>query len=161
MDFMFNHLVNSRASDVFLSFDFGMHHIGIASGQRITETATPLKTLLAKRGIPVWSELDKIIAEWNPSGLVVGVPVDLNGNESWVAKAARKFIASLRKRYKINVYEANEQLTTKAAKERVYEAGGYKALQQEELDSIAAKLILEGWMANNKVLKFNAKEDHI
>jgi putative holliday junction resolvase len=123
-----------------------MRRIGIASGQKITATATPLKTILAKQGVPTWSLLDRIIAEWNPAALIVGVPKDLNGNEQWVAKAARKFIASLQKRYQIPIFAANEQLTTKAAKERVYTAGGYKALQKEELDSIAAKLILEGWM---------------
>jgi putative holliday junction resolvase len=137
-------------NSIFLGIDFGMRRIGIASGQKITGTATPLKTILAKHGVPNWLLLDKIIAEWNPVALVVGVPKDLEGNEQWVANAARKFIRRLRNRYKIDVYEANEQLTTKSAKEKVFAAGGYKALQKEELDSIAAKLILEGWLANLK-----------
>ena len=134
---------------IFLGIDFGTRNIGIASGQKITKTATPLKNIIAKNGIPCWPELDKIIAEWHPAALIVGVPVNLDGTEHWVTKAAEKFIVSLKERYKLPVYGVNEQLTTKAAKERVFEAGGYKALQKEEMDSIAAKLILEGWFLNN------------
>jgi len=135
-------------ASIFLGIDFGTKRIGIASGQKITATATPLKTLAAKNGVPCWEELDKIIVEWHPAALIVGVPVDLDGREHWVTKAAEKFIEKLKVRYNLPVFGVNEQLTTKSAKERVFAAGGYKSLQKEELDCIAAKLILEGWLSN-------------
>lgn len=143
---MANDLKQFADTDIFLGLDFGTRHIGVASGQKITATATPVKTLIAKNGVPNWMEVDKIIAEWHPAALIVGIPFHLDGTAHWVTKAAENFILSLKSRYRLPVYGVNEQLTTKSAKERVFAAGGYKALQKEELDSIAAKLILEGWL---------------
>lgn len=131
---------------VFLSFDFGIRCIGIASGQKITMTASPLTTLSAKKGIPNWLELDRIITEWCPAALIVGVPMDLDDKANWVTKAALKFIKNLRVRYAIPIIEVNEQLTTKAAHAELFAVGGYKALQKEKIDSVAAKIILEGWL---------------
>ena len=136
-------------SSIFIGIDFGISHIGVASGQRITATATPIKTIFAKRGIPDWQQLDKIIQEWNPSALVVGVPVKMDGSEQWTTKAARKFIITLKDRYKLPVYEVDETLTTKEAREKVFAAGGFKAIKKVEIDSIAAKLLLESWMAES------------
>ncbi|OGT08183.1 MAG: Holliday junction DNA helicase RuvA [Gammaproteobacteria bacterium GWE2_37_16] len=134
-------------NSIFLGVDFGTKRIGIATGQRITSTATPLTTLYAKNGVPNWFDLDEIVAKWRPVALIVGVPIDLDGSEHRTTKLARRFAAILRNRYQMPVYEVNEQLTTKTAKERVFSAGGYKALRQEKMDSIAAKLILEGWFS--------------
>lgn len=134
---------------VYLGFDFGMSNIGVAVGQTVTMTATPLKILHAKKGVPNWDEIARLIKDWKPDALIVGVPVHLDGCEHVITKTARKFIASLEKLFKLPVYAAEERLTTKAAKESVYEVGGYKALKREPIDSIAAKLILEGWMRNS------------
>lgn len=132
-------------NDIFICFDFGTRNIGVAVGQKITKTASPQPIIRAKNGIPNWHEVDKLIKKWNPNALVVGVPVNLKGEEYATTHAARAFIASLRDRYDLPVYEAEERLTTKAARSEIYERGGYKALQNEPIDSIAAKLILEGW----------------
>lgn len=145
-----NDFVNSS---VFLGIDFGIKCIGIASGQKITMTASPLLTLTAKNGVPNWADLDKIIKEWCPAALIVGVPIGLDGKKNWVTKAALKFIKSLRERYSLPVIEANEQLTTKAAHTELFACGGYKALKKEKIDSMAAKLILEGWLRSD----FNEK----
>lgn len=134
---------------IFIGFDFGMTNIGIAVGQTITMTATPLKILHAKKGVPNWNEIELLIKNWQPDGLVVGLPIDLNGKENLTTKAARKFIQLLEKKFNLPVYAADERLTTKAAREKIYELSGYKGLQRESIDSIAAKLILEGWMSEN------------
>jgi len=136
---------NFPDNSIFLGIDFGMCNIGVASGQKITATATPLCIVHAKHGVPNWADFDKIIEEWKPAALIVGVPVDLDGKEQWITKLAKDFIADLEKRYKLPVYGVNEQLTTKSARERIFAAGGFKALKKTEIDSIAAKLILEGW----------------
>lgn len=130
----------------YLAFDFGMSNIGVAVGQTLTLTATPLKILHAKRGIPNWDEITKLINEWQPNGLVVGVPVHLDSKEHNITKAAQKFILSLKTKFNLPVFAAEERLTTKAAKEQIFAAGGFKALAREPIDSIAAKLILEEWM---------------
>lgn len=143
-------IMHNNNEKIFLGFDFGMRNIGTAVGQLVTKTATPLKIILAKNGTPNWDEVGKLIKEWNPDALVVGIPFDMDGNEiERITKAAQKFLQELKKHFNLPTYAADERLTTKAARERIYESGGYKALQKTPIDSIAAKLILEGWMADN------------
>lgn len=131
---------------VFLGFDFGMTNIGVAVGQTVTMTATPLQILHAKKGIPNWSEIQQLINNWHPDALVVGIPVDLEGKENLTTKAAKKFLQTLEEKFHLPVFAAEERLTTKSARENIYESSGYKGLQRSPIDSIAAKLILEGWM---------------
>lgn len=124
----------------YLGFDFGTKRIGIAVGQTTTRTAQPLETV--KTGN--WQHITKIIQEWQPDGIVVGIPVNLDGNPETMAQKARYFAEILKSRYHLPVYEADERLTTKEARALLYEAGGYKALVN--VDSVAAVIILEAWM---------------
>lgn len=137
---------NCLPPHVVLGFDFGLRNIGVAIGQRVTGTATPLLTLRAKQGVPNWLDITHLVKNWQPDGLVVGIPVDLDGTEQDITLAARQFAKELWQRYELPVYEAEERLTTKAARDRVFSTGGYKALQKESIDSIAAKLIVEEWL---------------
>lgn len=133
--------------NVFLAFDYGTKNIGVAVGQKITKSATVLAPLLAKNAVPPWDEIDKLVKNWQPEALVVGVPYQINGSDLKVTPLAKNFITELKKRYQLPVYAAEERLTTKAAREKIFERGGYKALQNESVDSLAAKLILEEWMS--------------
>lgn len=128
-----------------LSFDFGMKRIGVAVGQRITQTANPLVTLAAKAGDPNWATVDALIKKWRPDALVVGIPLNMDGTDQPITHAARGFARALVEHYGLPVHEMDERLTTKAAREELFEAGGYKALQSGEVDQIAAKILLENW----------------
>lgn len=136
----------TESHEIFLGFDFGMKNIGVAVGQKITKTANPLPPLNANKGIPKWEKIAKIIHEWKPGALVVGVPLTKEGDELKITKKAESFIASLKERFNLPVYAADEVLTTKSAKSLIFDKGGYKALQKVSWDSVAAKFILEGWM---------------
>jgi putative Holliday junction resolvase len=135
--------------NVFLAFDFGTRNIGVAVGQKITKSATALAPLLAENGIPRWKEIDSLINNWQPLALVVGVPYKFDGSDLRVTKLAKRFIEQLKKRYQLEVYAAEERLTTKAARGEIFARGGYKALQNESVDSVAAKIILEEWIGHN------------
>lgn len=135
---------------IFLGVDFGTKRIGIASGQQLTATATPLQTLVAKNGVPSWAEFDKIVFDWKPKAMIVGIPLDLDGHEQWISKRARNFMKLLAKRYQLPVYGVPEQFTTKSAREKIFDLGGYKALEETKMDSVAAKLILEDWLRSKK-----------
>lgn len=134
---------------VFLGFDFGTRNIGVAVGQIVTKTATPLNILRAKNGVPNWDEVAKLISQWQPQALVVGVPVALDGTPHRLTILARKFIDNLTQHFNLPVYAAEERLTTKAAREEIYAGGGYKALQTKSIDSAAAVLILEEWLVKS------------
>lgn len=133
-------------NSTFLGFDFGIKNIGVAVGQNITKTATPLMIIDASKEKAVEQQIIKLITAWRPSALIVGVPVNMDGTKQEMTKIARKFAQQLRELSNLPVYEVDERLTTKAAREEVYVRGGYKALQKAAIDSIAAQLILESWM---------------
>ncbi len=137
--------MNKNPSSFVLGFDFGTKRIGVAVGQLITETARPLTMLAAKNGVPQWDQIEKLIKTWRPDAIIVGIPLNMDGTEQAVTKKARAFASSLAERYKIPVHGIDERLTTRDARDQVFKKGGYKALQDRQIDSIAAQLILETW----------------
>ena len=74
-----------------LGFDFGTRRIGVASGQAVTATASPLAPVPARDGIPAWEQLDALVAEWRPDALIVGLPLNMDDSESELSRLARKF----------------------------------------------------------------------
>lgn len=138
----------NEASQIYLGFDFGMKRIGIAIGQVVTKTARPLETLAAKQGEPDWSKVEKLVNKWNPSGLVVGIPLNMDGTEQAITARAKAFAQALKAHTQLPVYEMDERLTTKEAREQLFTQGGYKALQDGQVDQVAAQLILENWFAS-------------
>ena len=135
----------SDSRQTLLGFDFGLKRIGVAVGQTLTGTATALTTLQADKGEPNWSELEKLIKEWGPQALVVGIPLNMDSSQQTITMAAKNFANSLQ-RFGLPVYEVDERLTTKEARQQLFSAGGYRAIKQAQIDSIAAKLILESWL---------------
>ncbi|MBU0744897.1 MAG: Holliday junction resolvase RuvX [Gammaproteobacteria bacterium] len=131
---------------IFIAFDYGTRNTGVAVGQKITGSATPLTPLLSKNQIPPWDKIDELVKTWQPHALVAGVPHKIDDSDLPVTKLAQNFIEQLKDRYKLPVYSIEERLTTKAAREEIFKRGGYKALQNESVDSEAAKIILEDWM---------------
>ena len=128
-----------------LAFDFGTRRIGVASGQSVTGTASPLTPLMAKDGIPNWDEISKLISEWQPDALVVGIPLNADGTISDMAHRARKFANRLHERYKTPCFLMDERLSTAEAKEIHFASGGSDNFREESVDGIAAQLILESW----------------
>ena len=68
-------------SRTLLGFDFGMKNIGIAVGQELTRTANPLTAIKARDGIPDWELIARLLQEWQPALLVVGLPLNMDGTE--------------------------------------------------------------------------------
>lgn len=83
-----------------MAFDFGTKSIGSAIGQEVTGTASPLKAFKANDGIPNWDDIEKLIKEWQPNLLVVGLPTDLHGKAlETITPRAKKFAQRLQGRY--------------------------------------------------------------
>jgi len=131
---------------ILLGFDFGMKRIGVAVGQTLTKTARPLVTLNAKQGVPPWDTLAKLLKTWQPDALIVGIPLNMDGTKQPLTDAAERFADSLKERFNLPVFGIDERLSTKDARERLFTEGGYKALQNGQVDSMAAQLILENWL---------------
>ncbi|MFC4700328.1 Holliday junction resolvase RuvX [Glaciecola siphonariae] len=130
-----------------LAFDFGMKSIGVAVGQSITQTASPLPALKARDGIPDWSLIESLISQWQANALIVGLPLNMDGTEQPITANARKFGRRLAHKYNVMVHYQDERLTTVEAKARLFEFGGYKKLSKEKIDSVSAVLIYESWLS--------------
>lgn len=133
-----------------LGFDFGMKRIGVAVGQTISQSASPLKTLSARDGVPNWDELDRLMNEWQPEALIVGLPLNMDGSKQPITFAAAKFAKKLRNRYELPVFEEDERLSTVEAKAMIFEDSGYQGLQKSNIDSMAAVVIIEQWLTHFK-----------
>jgi putative Holliday junction resolvase len=127
----------------FLCFDFGTKRIGIAVGQELTHTATALVTLNNPDGGPDWANITRLIEEWRPDALVVGLPLYLDGNESESSRLARRFGNRLAGRYNLPVFTADERLSSSEA-EAILAAQGH--FEKADIDKLAAQLILQSWL---------------
>ena len=74
-----------------LGFDFGLTRIGIATGQTLTQTATPLTAVVAKNGVPDWDYIATLMDDWKPDIVVVGLPLHEDGSTSEMAERAKRF----------------------------------------------------------------------
>ena len=126
-----------------LGFDYGTAKIGIAVGQTITGSATPLVTLRAIQRRPDWDRIGQLIETWQPQQLVVGLPFDMDDSETEVSGRARRFARQLNGRYHLPVAMIDERLTSMEARRHLDRA----PKKIEQLDAIAAKLILETWLS--------------
>ncbi|MFQ3249069.1 Holliday junction resolvase RuvX [Glaciecola sp.] len=129
-----------------IAFDYGVKSIGVAVGQTITGTASPLSALKANDGIPDWDQIGKVFEEWQPQNLLIGLPLNMDGTEQEITQRARKFANRLHGRFGLPIYTYDERLSTVDAKARLFELGGFKKLTKEKVDSVSACLIYESWI---------------
>jgi len=129
-----------------IGFDYGKKRTGIASGQTITNTATPLITLTQIEGNPDWKGIQQQIEQWQPDALIIGIPYHLDGTESEMTKAALHFRDSLKKRFGLPVYEVNEALSSYEAEETLKKKSKISQHNKHEVDKIAAAVIVQSWL---------------
>ena len=137
-----------RPRGYILCFDYGLRRIGVAVGQATTRTATPLETVRHARE-PDWDRIARLVDEWRPSLLLVGLPLSIEGEETEMSKAARRFGAALGERFARDVAYVDERLTSQAAGARFVEQRASGALRRKDagrLDAIAAQIMLENWL---------------
>ncbi len=135
-----------------LLFDYGTKSIGAAVGQSLTQTAEELKPLAAKDGIPHWPHLETLLAMWQPSLVLVGLPLHMDGSESELSTRARKFAKRLHGRFGLPVQMLDERLSTREAKSCARSRGHKGNYAQAPIDSIAARLLLEDWLCSQSPL---------
>lgn len=129
-----------------IAFDYGTRFIGVAVGQSITGTAAPLSALPAKDGIPNWDQIAALIAEWQPQRLIVGLPLNMDGTPSEMSQRAEKFAKRLHGRFGLPVETWDERLSSFEARgEMLARDRGNRNFRERGVDSLSARLILEGW----------------
>ncbi len=121
-----------RPPQTFLAFDYGLKRTGVASGNAALRMATPLTTVRAE-GAARFEPIGKLIQEWKPDALVIGVPFHPDGAEHDNTRAARKFGRQLHGRFGLPVFEVDERYSTTEA----------HALGARDADAAAAALLLQ------------------
>ncbi len=132
-----------------LGFDYGERRIGIATGQTISQSAAPLITLNAINQKPDWSSIEKIINEWKPDALIVGIPRYLNGDASDMTEKAERFCRQLEGRFRLPIYTVNESLSSSEAEQRLKQTRKIDQHNKHEIDKMAAAIIVQRWLEQN------------
>jgi putative Holliday junction resolvase len=120
-----------------LAFDFGLKRIGVAVGEPELGTAHPLPAIAA----PGFASIEKLVAEWHPSRMVVGWPVAEQG-EHPLARKVERFARQLEGRFRLPVARVDERFTSVEAESRL------RGAKNPNVDSVAAQLILEQYFAH-------------
>jgi putative holliday junction resolvase len=129
-----------------LGFDFGMKNIGVAVGQELTHTASPLTVIKAREGIPNWEHIQALLDEWRPQKLIVGLPLNMDGTEQEMTAAARRFGNRLNGRFHLPVDWQDERLTTFEALDQLGIQSKMQSNNRDDVDRISAQLILQSWL---------------
>lgn len=130
---------------VVLAFDFGTQRIGVAIGETMLGTARPLTTIDAEANDARFAAIGKLIEEWRPSALLVGLPLSLDGEATEMTERCRRFARQLEGRYHLPVILADERLTSTEADERLRERGLDWRRRKETLDAEAAAILLQAY----------------
>jgi putative Holliday junction resolvase len=118
-------------SGTILAFDFGLKRIGVAVGEPELGTAHPLPA------VSDFLQIQKLVAEWKPASLVVGIPSSVQGEPHKMTRQAEDFARRLERRFKLPVARVDERFTSVEAESRL------RGIKKKAVDSVAAQLILE------------------
>ncbi len=127
-----------------LGFDYGRRRIGVAVGQTITATASPLKTISCRDFKPDWNSVQQLIQEWQPEALVVGMPINMDGSEHELRDRVLRFTRQLHGRFLLPVHTIDERLSSYEAESRQEDT------RQYGVDSVSAQVILETWFNHHQ-----------
>ncbi|MFU8877952.1 MAG: Holliday junction resolvase RuvX [Wenzhouxiangellaceae bacterium] len=137
-----------RAATV-LGIDYGARRIGLATGNTLTGTARALTTV-HHQGDP-FAQLDRVLAEWQPDHVVIGLPLAADGGESEISRRVRQFAGQLTERHPgLKLSFEDERFSSQAAESQFAKARGEGRARSRDagkLDGVAAAIIVESWLA--------------
>lgn len=137
----------SRPADggTVLAFDFGLKRIGVAVGETLLKRANALATIEAEANDARFAAIARLIDEWKPARLVVGLPLSLDGAEHEMTARCRRFANQLHGRFGLPVALTDERLTSAAAESELREAGLDWKTRKGRVDALAAQHILQDY----------------
>jgi putative holliday junction resolvase len=133
-----------------LAFDFGEKRIGIAVGETMLKTAHALTTINSEVNEIRFAEIEKLIKEWQPNLLVVGLPTYLDGTTHQLTQLAKKFAQRLEGRFNLPIIMMDERLSSIEASEHLSNAGVKAREQKAIIDAVAAQVILQSYFDSSQ-----------
>lgn len=121
----------------------------MAVGDRLTATARPLPAL-PNGAEPDWKQLGRLIEQWRPAALIVGLPLNEDGSEQAITAPARAFATALASRFGVEVHLADERFSSRAADDVLRQARASGRMTRRvvkgDRDGQSARIILEQWL---------------
>jgi putative Holliday junction resolvase len=133
-----------------LAFDFGTRRIGVAVGEMMLGVARPLTTIAAEANEARFTAIGKLVAEWQPATLLVGLPLSLDGEATEMTDRCRRFARQLEGRYRLPVVLVDERLSSASADQRLREQGRDWRERKASVDAEAAAIILQSHFDQNR-----------
>jgi putative Holliday junction resolvase len=147
------HGLGEATPQLVMAFDFGRRRIGVACGDTLSRTASPLTGIANTAAGPRWDIVDSLIRDWQPALLVVGLPYNADGSESGMSQTVRGFANELGQRYALPVRLIDERYSSLEAETRLKserESGLRKRrVAKADVDAAAACVILERWLVES------------
>lgn len=134
--------------ETIIAFDFGLRRIGVAVGQQVTCSASPLRIIGNGDSGPDWKRIESLVKEWQPDRLIVGLPSHIDGSPAEINDVINRFMADLGQ-FKLPVEPVDERYTSieAGAMLKSQRADGLRnRINKEMIDSAAAVLIAERWL---------------
>jgi len=127
-----------------LALDLGEKTIGLALSDVTRTVASPMQTLAKKKFTANAAELVALAAEHDVGGIVIGLPINMDGSEGPRAQSARQFAANLSEKTALPIALWDERLSTAAVTRTLIEADASRARRAQLVDKLAAAYILQG-----------------
>ena len=128
-----------------MAFDFGEKRIGVATGETMLKVAHPLTTINTEENEVKFSQIEKLIQEWRPALLVVGLPMYMDGESHLLTHLSKKFAQRLEGRFNLPIVMMDERLSSVEAAQNLSAAGVKSTKQKAMLDAVAAQSILQSY----------------
>ncbi|MDA8127254.1 MAG: Holliday junction resolvase RuvX [Betaproteobacteria bacterium] len=128
-----------------LAFDLGLKRTGVASGELSIGIAHPLTVVQAGSTEERLAAAARLIAEWQPVLLVLGLPTHADGSEHAMTRVAKNFARKLESRFNLPVFLVDERHTSTAAESELHAIGIHGKKNKALTDAVAAQLILQGF----------------
>lgn len=136
-------------SETVLAFDFGEKRVGVAVGEALVGHARALATIRGVSDGVRFSTIGRLIAQWQPGRLVVGLPRNDDGSEHVLSARCRRFANQLHGRFGLPVTLVDERFTSLEADDRLRQNGANWRARKAALDAHAAQVILESYFLEN------------
>lgn len=139
----------SAEPETILAFDFGLRRIGVAVGQTVTASASPLGVVSNGDQGPDYDAISRLVKEWRPSRLIVGMPLHADGSPGEMQAHVERFVRELW-RYQLKIDTVDERYTSleaEATLKKARAAGSRGRISREMIDSAAAVFIAERFLS--------------
>jgi putative Holliday junction resolvase len=136
------------SNETILAFDFGLVRIGVAVGQTVTGSASPLGTVANGEQGPDWRRIGELVKEWGAVRLIVGMPFNTDGSSSEISRQVDAFVEGLA-RFSLPVETVDERYSSSEAREILVarrKSGARGRIRKESIDAASASLIAERWL---------------